>query len=336
MIKGSIDSAASRYAKENGFLFVALNHNHTPSDWITDKEATVNAIGSQHRECTECGKVLETAVIPQLAPEIPDLVSVANTTSGVNFTWSEVEGADSYIVYRRAYNTKTKKWSGWTRIADDVTATSYVDKTAKSGYYRYTVRAVNEGGTSGYDANGLKTYFLATPKVTSTANTNSAITVKWGKVAGATGYIVYRKTGNGKWQNIGKITGTSFTDKTAKAGVTYRYTVRAYYGSYLSSFVANGYAVRRLTTPTLKSVTSSKSGVTFTWGKVAGATGYNVYRKTGNGGWQKIATVKGTSTVKYLDKTAKKGVTYKYTVRAYYGTSTSYYNTKGLTIKDKY
>lgn len=309
---------------------------HTFSEWIIDENATVDAAGSKHIECTECGEVLETAVIPQLKPATPKFAKVTNTASGVNFTWGEVEGADSYIVYRRAYNTKTKKWGGWTRIADDVTATSYVDKTAKSGYYRYTVRAVNEGGTSGYDANGLKTYFLATPKVTSTANTNSAITVKWGKVTGATGYIVYRKTGNGKWQNLGKTTGTSFTDKTAKAGVTYRYTVRAYYGSYLSSFVANGYAVRRLTTPTLKSVTSSKSGVTFNWNKVAGATGYTVYRKTGNGGWQKIATVKGTSTVKYLDKTAKKGVTYKYTVKAYYGTSTSYYNTKGLTIKDKY
>ncbi|MBE6801998.1 MAG: hypothetical protein E7530_03845 [Ruminococcaceae bacterium] len=309
---------------------------HYESEWYVDTEATVYEPGLIYMECELCGEIIACEEIPQLAPETPDLVSVANTTSGVKFTWSEVEGADSYIVYRRAYNTKTKKWGGWTRIADDVTATSYVDKTAKSGYYRYTVRAVNEGGTSGYDANGLKTYFLATPKVTSTANTNSAITVKWGKVTGATGYIVYRKTGNGKWQNLGKTTGTSFTDKTAKAGVTYRYTVRAYYGSYLSSFVANGYAVRRLTTPTLKSVTSSKSGVTFNWNKVAGATGYNVYRKTGNGGWQKIATVKGTSTVKYLDKTAKKGVTYKYTVRAYYGTSTSYYNTKGLTIKDKY
>ncbi len=336
-IYGYNDSVAEKYANDNGFAFVKLEcEQHVSSSWITDKPATVNAAGSQYKECTECGEVLETAVIPQLKPATPKLSKVQNTGSGVKVSWGAVEGADDYIVYRRVYDAKAKKWSGWKNIASGVTTTSYVDKTAKSGtYYIYTVKANNEAGYGGHTS-GLKTYFLSTPKIASTANNNSGITIKWGKVAGATGYIVYRKTGNGKWQNLGKTTSTLFTDKTAKAGVTYRYTVRAYYGSYLSSFVANGYAVRRLTTPTLKSVTSSKSGVTFNWNKVAGATGYNVYRKTGNGGWQKIATVKGASTVKYLDKTAKKGVTYKYTVRAYYGSSTSYYNTKGLTIKDKY
>ena len=336
-IYGYNDSEAEKYANDNGFAFVKLEcEQHVSSSWITDKAATVNATGSKHKECNECGEVLETAVIPQLKPAAPKLSKVQNTASGVKVTWGAVDGADSYIVYRRTYNAKTKAWGGWTRLADGVTSTSNVDKTAKSGYYRYTVRAVNEGGTSGYDANGLKTYFLATPKVTSTDNTNSAITVKWGKVTGATGYIVYRKTGNGKWQNLGKTTGTSFTDKTAKAGVTYKYTVKAYYGSYVSAYNTNGYAVRRLLTPTLKSVTSAKAGVTTKWNKVTGATGYIVYRKTGNGGWVKLATVSGNSKITYLDKTAKKGVTYTYTVKAYYGSSTSAHNTKGLTIKDKY
>ena len=308
---------------------------HTSSDWLTDKKATVNAAGKKHKECTACGEILETAKIAQLKPATPKLTGIANTASGVKVVWGAVNGADNYIVYRREYDAKAKKWSGWSKLQDGVTGVSYLDKTAKSGmYYIYTVKANNEVGYSGHTS-GIKTYFLSTPQIASTANTNNAITVKWGKVAGAKGYIVYRKT-TGGWTELGKTTGTAFTDKTAKAGVTYRYTIRAYYGSYLSSYVANGSAVRRLTTPSLKSATSAKAGITLKWGNVAGATGYIVYRKTGNGGWQKIATVKGNAKVSYLDKTAKKGTTYKYTVRAYYGTSKSYYNTKGLTIKDKY
>jgi len=38
----------------------------------------------------------------------------------------------------------------------------------------------------------------------------------------------------------------------------------------------------------------------------------------------------------HFEKVAQKGIFYTHTVRAYYGTSTSYYNTKGLAIKDKY
>jgi hypothetical protein len=39
---------------------------HTESDWIIDIEPTIDAEGSKHKECTVCGKVLETESIPKL------------------------------------------------------------------------------------------------------------------------------------------------------------------------------------------------------------------------------------------------------------------------------
>jgi transposase-like protein len=42
---------------------------HTPSGWIIDIPATLDAAGSKHIECTVCGEVLKTAVIPQLKAE---------------------------------------------------------------------------------------------------------------------------------------------------------------------------------------------------------------------------------------------------------------------------
>ncbi len=313
--------------------------HYETDEWYIGEDASVYSPGWMYTECALCGEYICVEDIPQLKPGTPKLSAISNTASGVKVTWGSVAGADSYIVYRKTYNAKTKAWSGWSKIATGVTSTSYVDKTAKTGtYYLYTVRATNEAGTGGYNTSGIKTYFLLTPTVSAT-NANAGVTVKWSKITGASGYIIYRKTGTNGWTKVATVKGAgtvSYTDKGAKAGVTYRYTVKAYYSSYTSSYVTNGFAVRRLTTPKLAKVVSAKNGITFTWGKVSGATGYMVYRKTGNGGWKKIATLKGTSTVKYLDKSAKKGVTYKYTVRAYYGTSTSYYNTKGLTIKDKY
>ncbi len=310
---------------------------HYESDCYIGEDASVYSAGWFYTECTLCGEELFVGEIPQLKPATPKLTKIANTASGVQVTWGAVEGADNYVVYRKTYDAKTKKWSGWTNLGK-TTSASYVDKTAKSGtYYLYTVKAVNEAGASGYDKTGIKTYFLARPTVT-TANANAGVTVKWTKATGATGYIVYRKT-TGGWTKVATVKGAgtlSYTDKTAKAGTTYKYTVKAYYGSYVSAYNTSGVAVRRLTTPTLKSVTSAKAGVTTKWNKVTGASGYIVYRKTGNGGWVKLATVSGNSKITYLDKTAKKGVTYTYTVKAYYGSSTSAHNTKGLTIKDKY
>lgn len=46
-------------------------NKHTASDWIVDKKPTATTIGSQHKECTICKKLLETKEIPKLvAPKI--------------------------------------------------------------------------------------------------------------------------------------------------------------------------------------------------------------------------------------------------------------------------
>lgn len=89
----------------------------------------------------------------------------------------------------------------------------------------------------------------------------------------------------------------------------------------------------RSATPKLGSTKNVKTGIYFSWKKYSGAEGYYVYRKTGSGSWKKIATVKGSTKVSYIDKTAKKGKTYKYTVKAYHGDYISKYNTKGLSRK---
>ncbi len=294
---------------------------HVSSTWIIDKKATVNSTGLKHKVCKVCGAKFASTVIPQLKPATPKLSAVTNTVSGVKFTWGKVTGADSYVVYRRTYNPSTKKWGGWVNLAKGIKTTYYVDKTAKSGvYYIYTVKAANEAGYSGFNTTGLKTFFLSTPKLSSVTNSSAGVTVKWGKVAGATNYVVYRKAYNpttkkwGDWVNVAKgVKTNSYMDKTAKSGVYYIYTVRALAGTNMGSYNTTGLKTYFLSTPVLSKATSTTSGVKFTWGKTAGANGYIVYRRTYNAstkkwnGWSKLATVSGNSKVSYVDKSAKKG-----------------------------
>ncbi len=258
-------------------------------------------------------------------------VSLSNYASGIQIKWNKVSGAKQYYVYKVIGG----KWKQIDTVSSKVT--SYKDTSVKNkggSTYTYTVRAVNGKLASPYGTFSLKR--LYTPKVTMT-NYAPGIQVKWNKITGAQSYNVYRKYGSGGWKLIANVPASSTIykdfDVNEYGGKTFGYTVRAVSGSSMSAY--DSFSVKRLYVPALAAVKSTKSGIEFSWKKVTGASGYYVYRKT-TGGWKKIATVKGGTKVKYVDKSAKKGTTYTYTVRAYSGSSLSYYNTKGLKCKDKY
>lgn len=261
----------------------------------------------------------------------PKITKVNNVQNGVNVTWNAVKGAVNYRVYRKSGSDKSWSYIGYT------TKTSFKDTNVKNAiYYRYTIIAVN-GNYSDFDRTGLNVKYVATPKVTGVSNATGGIYVKWNAVKGATQYRVYRRKGGSmSWGYIGSTKNTYITDKGVvnAGGNYYIYTVIAVNG-YYSGF-ENGLTIKRLTNPTLKSATSYRSGIYVKWNTVKGATGYYVYRKTGKGGWAKVGTVNGVNTNVFVDKTAKKGVVYTYTVRACSGKTLSAYNTKGISCKDLY
>jgi fibronectin type 3 domain-containing protein len=96
----------------------------------------------QYSEFAHTYKKLTTLSTPK--------VSVKSTSSGVKLSWKAIENAESYTVYRRTYNAKTKKWSSWKGLKT-TTSTSYTDKSVKKGTkYKYTVKAVNGNYSSSY------------------------------------------------------------------------------------------------------------------------------------------------------------------------------------------
>ena len=245
------------------------------------------------------------------------LTGASNITYGVQVKWSQVTGATGYIVYRKGAG------KGWGRIADikSGSTVSYTDTTAASGTtYTYTVRAYN-GSTMGDWHSAKSLMRLSDTTVSGASNITYGVQVKWSKVTGATGYIVYRKNGSGSWGRIADIKSgstVSYIDKTAASGTTYTYTVRAYNGSTMGDW-HSAKSVKRLSDPKLTSASKVSGGINVRWTGVTGATGYIVYRKSGSGSWGRIADIKSGSTVSYTDRTAKAGTTYTYTVRAYNG-----------------
>ena len=268
-----------------------------------------------------------TVKIISSRPANVTLVSAKAVSGGIQVTWKEAAGAATYKVYRKdAANTS------WTALTTTATGTSYVDKTAEPGVtYTYTVRGVASDGKTlspSHDKTGVSATISSRPAnvtLVSAKAVSGGIQVTWKEAAGAATYKVYRKdAANTSWTALTTTaTGTSYVDKTAKAGVTYTYTVRgvAKDGKTLSpSHDKTGVSatmpkpVSRPANVTLVSAKAVSGGIQVTWKEAAGAATYKVYRKdAANPDWTALTTTAtGTS---YVDKTAKAGVKYTYTVR---------------------
>ena len=160
---------------------------------------------------------------------------------------------------------------------------------------------------------------VGTVELTGAKGAADGITVTWKAAANAAKYVVYRKTADSKWVKLTTVaSGTlSYKDTSAAHGVQYTYTVKGI-ASDGTAGKANSTGVSAMRAPAavkMGKATASSANITVTWGKANGAAKYVVYRKTADSKWVKLATV-GSSTLKYADKTAARGVTYYYTVLA--------------------
>lgn len=166
----------------------------------------------------------------------------------------------------------------------------------------------------------LTTVKLTTPGLSGTSNSPAGIIFKWKKAANASGYKIYRRTGNSsKWVNIATVSGSNtlvYTDGSVKAGTMYTYTVRAYEGSALSAYNKNGSRIVRLTAPVQYKPSSTASGkLTVRWKKAAGASGYQI-QYAASRSMRGSRTVSASALTRTLSG-LKKGSTYYVRIRAY-------------------
>ncbi len=298
---------------------------HTNGNWIISKIATAKEDGEAYKVCKVCGEINETKAIPQLKCAKPKITTLTNTEDGIKIVWGAVEGADSYRIYHRMAN------GSWQYLGT-TTQRTFIDTNVKHGYwYAYTVRAVNEAGYSDFYATGNKIQAFDTPYFKSIQNIDQGMKLTWSSIKGAQGYYVYKKTGNGEWKYLCWTKATTYTDKKVSNGVTYSYRVRAFRNDTISGYYIDGITLMRFGAPVLKTPVNTEQGIKVQWNKLSGASGYYVYRKTGNSGWRYIG--KTTSTY-FVDTKAQAGITYKYTVKAYNASGKwSAYNTNGISYE---
>ena len=153
----------------------------------------------------------------------PANVSAIPGSGRVRLTWSPVEGADGYRVYRATNGVWEKTPVGRTSGTSHL-STSLVNGTT----YSFTVAAYTKEGDGTLSLTVIAIPVATPENVTPTAG-DRRVALQWEPSAGATSYTVYRKIGaEPGFQEIATgVPSAEFVDLNLSNGTKYQYQVRA-------------------------------------------------------------------------------------------------------------
>ena len=186
--------------------------------------------------------------------------------------------------------------------------------------------AVTITGKGNYTGKITRYFSIVPQKVTGVTNKTQdtkSITVKWNKTAGATWYEVYKyDTSKKKYIKVKTTSSNQYKVTNLKTATTYQFKVRAYKTvsgkNYYSSYSSVVKLTTKTTTPKISKVTAGKKKATVKWGKVTGATGYEIYMSTNKSkNYSRIKTITNGKTIKYTKTKLKKGKKYYFKIRTY-------------------
>ena len=346
-IKKTKDSSnSSKYNKEYAEYTFEMCISHKWDAGVVTKEPTYTSTGTKKYTCTNCGETkIETIAKLVCTSHVWDSGKVVTAPT------YKTEGIKKYTC-KNCGTTKTETIAKLvcTKHAWDAGVVTIQPTYKTEGTRKYTCTNCGETKTetiaklvcmthawdngtvtkkATYTATGVRKYTCKTcgaakqvtiarlklAKVTvKSAQQAGAIKLTWNKASGASGYKLYRRTAKGRYVCIKTVKSgtTSYVDKTVKSGNRYYYCVKAYNGNVLSGYTEA--SILYIKAPVV-TVRKSAQGVKLSWKKSAGAKKYIVYRKTPTGKYRAVKTVTA-KTLSWTDKTAKKGQTYYYIVKA--------------------
>ncbi len=173
------------------------------------------------------GRITATFVI---YPKAVSIKTAQSTAKGVKLTWNRAANGTGYIVYRSVNGSSFKRY----KTINSLSTISMVDGGAKKSgtkyaYKIYVYKSVN-GKVYNSAASAVKlTYYMAAPAWKSLTNPSArAMTVKYGRASGATGYqIQYATSSTFKGAKTANIAGAKNVTKTVKGlAKNKRYYVR--------------------------------------------------------------------------------------------------------------
>ncbi len=273
----------------------------------------------QHGEWSELSPAFYYTISTEVDLPSPKITSSNRASDGkIRLTWSAVEGATAYKVYR-----STSANGAYQAIAT-ISSLTYTDTAATAGQKNYYYIIAMSGGSESEPSNKVnRVCDLPRPtglKVANNASTGKNV-ISWNAVSGAAKYQVYYsttgKTGSFKWLVTTK--NLTHTHKGGIAGTKYYYKVKAIHSNADANSALTGWYQRTcdLAKPTgLKVTNNASTGKNvISWNAVSGASKYQVwYSTTGKAGSFKVLMT--TKNLTHTHKNGVAGVKYYYKVKA--------------------
>lgn len=290
-------------------------------DW-KDELARVASTDAVYSFTAETDRTLTATFAAIGTPTLSTAVS--GGYDSVKLTWTAATGGTGYEVYKSSSATGTYVKAGST-IGTSYTAAGL--PAGKTTYFK--VRAYATAGTTttygGYSGVKSAIPLPGTPSLTAASASYTSIKLSWAAVPGSGGYQIYRSTtATGTYALVTTTTSatTSYTNSGLVTGKTYYYKIRAFHTEgttkVYSAYSAVKYTRPIPSTPALSAATKTSTSATVKWTAAAGATKYQVYRKTGSTGiYALVYTAAGTTTT-WVNTGLTAGKDYYYKVRAYH------------------
>ena len=293
--------------------FAQIEGSITVTVYVDNGLAVNTSYDYQLESCNDNGcSGRSSFVSATTAPATPSaLTASAQSDSAISITWSAVADATHYKLYRATDG------GSFDQIGERIAATVTVDSGLDANtLYKYQLESCNDNGCSGRSREVSATTALAPPPapmaLTAMAQSDSAISIAWSAVAGATHYKLYRATGGGSFDQIGEnIAATVTVDSGLAANTSYKYQLAACNGNGCSDRSLEVSATTAPAAPSTAMATAqSASAISIAWSEAADATHYKLYRSTGGGSFAQIGgDIVATETV---DSGLDANTSYKY------------------------
>ena len=159
---------------------------------------------------------------------------------------------------------------------------------------------------------------LPVDKLSCTQRTSNTVTLSWGVNNFATGYIIERYS-DGKWIKIADIaSNTTVSCKTGSlsAGTAYRFRIKAYNSSSVSSYTYTSVETLPADVSNFICTARTTNSITLSWNRNTTATGYKLEQYKG-GKWVQTAVINSNSTTSYRVTGLTAATAYNFRIRAY-------------------